>query len=86
MSEEIFQMIADKTGIKKSKKPKNITDKKIPKIVQKLKLFGKSCGFTFESLDGKLWKCDNADCQVEIKVDENLLLADNNHYLRYIIL
>ena len=82
MSEEILQMIAEKTGIKSSKKSKNKSAKKDSKIFQKLKLFGKSCGFSFQSLDGKSWKCEGEKCQVEVTIVEDMVLSDNNHYPR----
>ena len=74
--EEVVEYVFQKIGGKKTNKKSKKQDIKL----QKIKLVGKSCGFSFESFDKKSWKC--IECDLQISTDEDLITTDNNHYFR----
>ena len=41
---------------------------------------GISCGFDFQSNDSRIWQC--MECSVEVSTNTNLIINDNNHYLK----
>ena len=74
--EEVVEYVFQKIGGKKTNKKRKKQDIKL----QKVKLVGKSCRFSFESFDKKSWKC--IECDLQISTDEDLITTDNNHYFR----
>ena len=71
----LIQMIEDKCKEQKHKEEYHDSPSKI--------LSGNSCGFEFNSLDGRHWSCKS--CDIIVKTDENSVISDISHYLRYFL-
>ena len=71
----LIQMIENKCKEKKDEISEEESKDPLGKI-----LSGKSCGFTFDSLDGKKWSCKC--CDIAVTTDEGFVISDKSHYLR----
>ena len=72
----LIQMIENKCKEKKDE----IGGEESKDPLGKTLLSGKSCGFEFDSLDGKKWSCKC--CDVTVTTDEGCVISDRSHYLR----